>query len=250
MRARRSDVHARRRTVARRGAAEAGFTLIEALLATALFLLVIGALATVTSQWLPSWNHGFARVQRTEHLGFGIERIMADLAAAEFISPNATVKRPIFDGAELAVTFVRSAVGPNASPGLEIVRLAEIASERGPVLVRATAPFVPLEPDATAILGLKFTEPVVLVRPPFRVLFSYSGPDRLWQPTWRGADRLPSAVQVSVRDSATGQTLSVSSAAKVHVNAPAACVDPKVRNCADVLKQSSEPPAAGENRQP
>jgi general secretion pathway protein J len=234
----------------RRRSSEAGFTLIETLIATALFLLVIGALATVTAQWLPSWNRGFARVQRTEQMSFGIERIVADLAAAEFISPNATIKRPIFDGAELSATLVRSAVGPNTRPGLEIVRLAEIASERGPVFVRATAPFVPLEPDATAIRGLQFTEPVVLVRPPFRVSFAYSGPDRVWQPTWRGADRLPSAVQVSVRDGVTGRILAVSSASKVHVTAPPECADPKIRNCADVFAQSSNAPAASENRQP
>jgi general secretion pathway protein J len=234
-----------------RPSSEAGFTLIETLVATALFLLVIGALATVTGQWLPSWNRGFARVQGTEQLSFGIERITADLAAADFISPNATVKRPIFDGAQLSVTFVRSAVGPNTRPGLEFVRLAEIASERGPVLVRATAPFVPLEPDATAILGLQFTEPVVLVRPPFRVSFAYAGPDRVWQPTWRGADRLPSAVQVIVRDGVSGQTLAVSSASKVHVNAPAACADPQVRNCADLIAQANNPANANnDNRQP
>jgi general secretion pathway protein J len=226
---------------ARRGrSSEAGFTLIETLLATALFLLVVAALATVTGQWLPGWNHGFARVQRTEHLAFGIERIMADIAAAQFISPNATVKLPIYDGTELSVIFVRGAVGPNAQPGLEFVRLAEIASELGPVLVRATAPFVPLEPDASAILGLKFSEPVVLVRPPFRVIFAYSGPDRLWQPTWRAADRLPSAVRVSVRNSVTGELLAVSSAAKVHVNAPAECANPKVRNCADVIAGTND----------
>lgn len=234
-------MRAARPTAARRRcSSDAGFTLIETLLATALFLLVVAALATVTGQWLPSWNHGFARVQRTEHLAFGIERIMADVAAAQFISPNAAVKRPIYDGTELSVVFVRGAVGPNAQPGLEFVRLAEIASELGPVLVRATAPFVPLEPDANANLGLKFSEPVVLVRPPFRVIFAYSGPDRLWQPTWRGADRLPSAVRVSVRNAVSGELLAVSSAAKIHVNAPAECANPKVRNCADVAAGAND----------
>jgi general secretion pathway protein J len=218
---------------------EAGFTLLETLIATALFLIVVAALATVTGQWLPSWNHGFARVQRTEHLAFGLERIMADVAGAAFISPNAAVKRPIFDGTELSVTLVRDAVGPNAQPGLEIVRLAEIASERGPVLVRATAPFVPLEPDAGAIAGLKFSEPIVLVRPPFRVSFAYSGPDRMWQPTWQGADRLPSAVRVTVRNEVSSEVLTVSSAVKVHVNAPALCANPQMKNCADLTAATS-----------
>ena len=213
---------------------EAGFTLLETLIATALFLIVIAALATITGQWLPAWNHGFARVQRTEHLAFGIERIMADMAAAQFISPNVVVKKPVFDGAELAVTLVRSAIGPNARPGLEFVRFAEIASERGPVLARATTPFVPVEPDAGAISRLPFSEPVVLVRPPFRVSFAYSGPDRLWQPTWRDSDKLPAAIRVTVRNAVSGEVLSVSSAIKVHVTVPALCANAQVQNCKDL----------------
>lgn len=218
-------------------ASEAGFTLLETLLATALFLIVIAALATVTGQWLPAWNHGFARVQRTEHLALGIERIVADMASAQFISPNAVVKKPVFDGTELSVTLVRSAIGPNARPGLEFVRFAEIASERGPVLVRATAPFVPLEPDSSVISRLKFSEPVVLVRPPFRVRFAFSGPDRLWQPIWRDADKPPSAIRVTVRDAVSGEVLTVSSAVKVHVNAPALCASAQAQNCKDLNAQ-------------
>jgi general secretion pathway protein J len=229
-----------------RQSAEAGFTLIETLAATALFLIVVAALATITGQWLPSWDHGVARVQRAEQLAFGIDRVVADLAAAQFVTPNATVKRPIFDGTELGVTFVRGAVGPNARPGLEIVRLAEIASERGPVLARATAPFVPL-PDPNAIPNLKFSGPTVLVRAPFRVLFAYAGPDRAWQPTWRGADKLPRAVRVTVRDAVSGATLAVSSAATIHVDAAPECVKADAQDCA-----GAPPPAAAttQNRGP
>lgn len=220
---------------------EAGFTLLETLLATALFLIVIAALATVTGQWLPAWNHGFTRVQRTEHLAFGIERVVADMAAAQFISPNAAVKKPVFDGTELSVTLVRAAIGPNARPGLEFVRFTEIASERGPVLVRATAPFAPVEPDAGAISRLTFTEPVVLVRPPFRVRFAFAGPDRQWQPTWRNSDKLPSAVRVTVRDAVGGEVLTVSSAVRVHVTAPALCASSQEKNCQDLNAKAKSP---------
>jgi general secretion pathway protein J len=44
----------------------AGFTLMEAMLATVLMVMVLGALASVTSQWLRNWNRGFARVQRVD----------------------------------------------------------------------------------------------------------------------------------------------------------------------------------------
>ena len=70
----------------------AGFTLVEALLATALMGAILAAIATVTAQWLPNWNRGFERVQRVELLAIGLERIVADLAAAEFVTAGANVR--------------------------------------------------------------------------------------------------------------------------------------------------------------
>src|SRR5712692_9454724 len=61
-------------------AGEAGFTLIEVLLATLLMTVILAALATVTAQWLPNWNRGIARVQRAERLAIGLERALADLS--------------------------------------------------------------------------------------------------------------------------------------------------------------------------
>ncbi|MEN3289563.1 MAG: ral secretion pathway protein, partial [Bradyrhizobium sp.] len=45
---------------------EQGFSLIEALVALALTGLVLSALATITAQWLPNWNRGIDRIQRSE----------------------------------------------------------------------------------------------------------------------------------------------------------------------------------------
>lgn len=219
--------------------AEAGFTLIEMLIATALSLLVLGTLATVTAQWLPNWNRGFTRVQRTEQLALAMDRIVNDLAAAEFVPPNADTKLPLFDGSELMVTFVRTAVGPNSRIGLELVRFMEIA-DNGPVLVRATAPFVPLDADTAAVL--RFSDQVILIRAPYRVVFSYAGPDRVWQTTWRNANELPSAVRIAVRDTGTGQTLAVSTAVKIHVDAPAECTIPNAPNCPVAISQSANDP--------
>ena len=207
----------------RKRANEAGFTLIEILLATLLMTVILAALATVTAQWLPNWNRGMARVQRAERLAIGLERVLADLSVAEMIPPNGDSKRPLFDGSELSVTLVRTAVGPNTRPGLEIIRLIEKADDQGLALVRERTPFNPMALDAQ----IRFTDQVVLIRAPFRVTFAYAGPDQVWQPTWRGQVMLPSMVRVSVRDGATGQVLAVSSAAIVHVNVPAECVRAK-----------------------
>jgi len=64
----------------------AGFTLIEALLATLLMAIIMGALAKVTSQWLRSWDRGFARIQSVDLLAVGLDRLVADVAAAEIIA--------------------------------------------------------------------------------------------------------------------------------------------------------------------
>jgi general secretion pathway protein J len=207
----------------------AGFTLIEALAATVLMGMILTALATVTGQWLPNWNRGFARVQRAELLEIALERLVADLAAAEFISPNRKSTRPLFEGTELAVIFVRSAFGPNTRPGLEIVRIAETADRQGPALVRARMPFVPA---ATSAEQSHFTDPVVLLRAPYKVSFSYAGQDRVWKSAWLEARELPSAVRLAIRDAATERTLAVSTTAVIHTQLPAACaISKEGRRC-------------------
>src|SRR5205085_4852655 len=122
----------------------AGFTLVEALLATALMGAILAAIATVTAQWLPNWNRGFARVQGSETLALGLERIVADLAAAEFVTAGAGVRQPVFDGTELSVSFLPTALGPNTRPGLELVRIMEMGGDKGLTTVRPRARFRPL----------------------------------------------------------------------------------------------------------
>jgi general secretion pathway protein J len=212
----------------------AGFTLVEALISTVLMVTILGALALVTAQWMPNWNRGFAHVQRTELTARGLERIVADLTAAEFIPPSGDVKSPLFDGAALSVTFVRSALGPNTRPGLEFVHIGETADDRGLASVRTRASFVPLA--LPALEKVKFSDPVVLVRAPYRVSFAYAGPDRVWQDSWRGAAKLPNAIRVTLRDAATAQVLAISTVAIVHVNAPADCVGAKDFTNCDMAK--------------
>ena len=64
---------------------ESGFTLIETLVALALMGLVLSALANLTAQWLPNWNRGLDRIQRSELIGIALQRIADDLAAAQYV---------------------------------------------------------------------------------------------------------------------------------------------------------------------
>jgi len=133
-------------TCAEKRVGEKGFSLIEALAALALTGLVLSALATITAQWLPSWNRGFDRIQQSELVGISMRRIAADLAAAEYVPPNRDQVKPLFDGSALSVTFVRTALGPNVGVGLDVVRIGETTDQGRLVTVRSRAAFGPLPP--------------------------------------------------------------------------------------------------------
>ena len=221
-----------------RRAAIAGFTLVEALLATALMGVILAAIGTVTAQWLPNWNRGFTRVQSSETLAAGLERIVADLAAAEFVTAGANIRQPVFDGTELSVTFLRTALGPNTRPGLELVRITESGSDKGLMTVRTHARFLPAGRDGVSPQPVP-ANPIVLVRSPYRITFSYAGADRVWRNVWRGEGELPKAIRVSLRDASTDRTLSVSTATLVHADMPAECVLAEVM--ADCLNRNANP---------
>ncbi len=197
----------------------AGFTLIEAMLAILLVGIILGALATVTGQWLPNWSRGMLGLQRVERLAVGMQRMTSDISGAEMIPTEADAKTVFFDGTQHAIIFVRSAMGPNAKPGLETVNLAESIDDQGLAMIRQRAPFFPMSPDTR----IRFADPVVLIRAPFRVYFSYAGPDGAWQPDWRSQTQLPQRIQISIRDTSTGQRVSFSEAGLVRVTASAEC---------------------------
>lgn len=200
-----------------------GFSLIEALVALALMGLVLGALATITAQWLPVWSRGFDRLQRNELVDLTLDRLVADLEAAEFVTAGRSVKSPLFDGRELSVMFVRSALGPNVKPGLQVVQIAQTADHLGSVLVRSQAQFVPREPPAP----FSFTNSIPLLRAPYRISFAYAGRDGVWRNAWENESLLPKAVRLTVRDAASERVLNVSTTAKLHIDLPAACVHPQ-----------------------
>jgi general secretion pathway protein J len=188
------------------------------MLAVALTAAIMLALATLTAQWLPNWRRGFDSLQRADLLSLGLERIVADVSSAEYVAPSSATNQPLFFGEMLSLTFVRSAIGPDSIPHLEVVRLAEAVGERGFALVRTRAPFTPLQRGAAAA-RYPFADPVVLVRAPFRISFAYSGPDGVWVNSWGPKDRLPDAVRITVRNWPSDQVLAASTATRLKVTA-------------------------------
>jgi general secretion pathway protein J len=220
----------------------AGFSLLEALISTVLMAIVLSALATITAQWLPNWNRGVAQVQRDEFVALGLERLLADFAATAFVPPSSETRAPLFEGTDRSVIFVRTSLGPNSGPGLDIVRIAEVNSEQGFALVRTRAPFMPLA--KVRLRDLKFGEPVVLLRPPFRLLFAYAGQDRKWQDGWRDQILLPNAVKLTVRHGASQNTRSISTTAIIPAQLSVECI--AVKSFADCMTLLARPPVAAD----
>jgi general secretion pathway protein J len=194
-----------------------GFSLIEALAALALTATIIVALGSVAGQWLPNWRRGFVELQRTDLLGLGLERITEDVAAAEYVTPWGGAQAPLFEGDTSSAIFVRSAIGPDSYPHLEVVRLAQVKDDRGLALIRTRAPFTPTAPGVSH--RFPFGDPVVLIRTPFRISFAYAGADRVWVDGWNGRERLPDAVRITVRDTIANRILAASTAFRVQVTA-------------------------------
>jgi general secretion pathway protein J len=215
----------------------AGFSLVEALVSFALMGLIVAALSVVTGQWAPNWNRGFVHVQRLESVDVGLQRLVSDLEAAEFVTPNVVSESTIFVGDTKSVTLVRVANAPGAAPHLEFVRLAETVDERGFALVRSHAPFKPLDPNLPLDSQLYFADPVVLVRAPYRVSFAFAGADRNWRDSWQEEVLLPDAVRIQVRNATTDEVLTVSTAALLHADLPAECVTQHTsKECIDGMR--------------
>jgi general secretion pathway protein J len=225
---------------------EAGFSLLETLLALLLMTAIMTVLGIVTSQWLPFWDRGFQRMQGVAAVAVGVDRLVRDLAAAEFVTSGGADDPPVFDGAEQEVTFVRTAIGPNTPPGLQIIHIGVAIEDRRPALTRTITAFA-IGKGGPASARPPFSAPVTLVRAPFQVRFSYAGEDREWRSDWRGQQRLPRAIQVLVTDFSGARVMIA--AAMVGAQAPARCVGVRtMAQCETVISGSAAQGAPGSDQ--
>jgi len=213
-----------------------GFTLLEALVGIALTGLVLAMLGTVTSRWLPTWNLGFARLQRADLVALVAERVAGDIASAEFVSLEPKSQRATFDGTASSIVLVRSSLGPNAVEGLEIIKIEEKEEGAGFALVRSRAPFALLGPTDGGSAGITFADRIPLLRSPIRVSFAFADATREWRDIWRDMPVLPSAVRIVFTDTSRSETPFATMIATLHMNVAAVCTrTPSAYGCVEEL---------------
>jgi len=195
-----------------------GFSMLEAVAAVALTATIILGLSSITGLWLPNWRRGFADLQRTDLVGLGLERLLEDLSVAEYVTSWGDAPGPFFEGDPTSVVFVRSAAGPNSGPQLEVVRIAVSSDERGRALIRSHSKFSPIVRGRPA-QPFEFADSVALIRAPFQVTFAYAGPEHVWAQRWKGEERLPEAIKVTVVDP-SGRTQGASTVVRLKITAP------------------------------
>jgi general secretion pathway protein J len=167
---------------------------------------------------LPNWKRVLFRARSSEKIAIALDRLVSDLSAAQYVSVSPQTSVPFFQGDEKSVTFVRSAIGPNGSRGLEFVRIAEITDSRGPALVRMSAPFTPRVDGNLSIERISFADPVVLLRSPLHIMFGFARNDGKWLRTWPYAGLVPNAVRFVVRNEDADWTTLISTAAGIRIN--------------------------------
>jgi general secretion pathway protein J len=194
----------------------AGFTLLEMMLALALTGVMVSAIAVFAGQWMTSWRAGFAQLQATDLLSLGLERLSADISAAQYGGVNSGQEPTLFLGDAKSLIFIRRSPAPDTLGRLEVVRIAQTSDARGAALIRSRAPYFPLAPG-TPVVGLRFADPVAIVRAPFVISFAYADAGRVWRDSWGLEKALPAAVRVTVRTVGRAEVVSASTAITLHV---------------------------------
>ena len=211
---------------------EAGFSLLEALAGVAITASILAGLGAVAGQWMPNWRHGFLALQTADIVGLSLDRIVEDIGSAEYARLDGGQGAPLFRGEADAVAFVRQAIGPGATPKLEVVRIGAASTKQGVEVERSRATFAPGAVGA-------FHDATTLLRPPFRLAFAYAGADGQWRSSWSGEAKLPRAVRLSVTAGSGALVASTAFALKVTA-APEIAAQPQAKDAANPPDTSKE----------
>lgn len=197
----------------------AGFTLLEALLALVLALLLVGALSMYTGTWLRQWGRLISRGTQEDVVAIVLDRIVEDLEEAQPVYVrDGQGERIEFTGSPDSVSFLRPALGFDVRAGLDKVTYLNGRAETQPAIVRSRLGY---DPRGSSSGG----EDLPLIRGDMRLAFTYAGPDGAPSAEWTDTRRLPVLVRVQISGK-TPRPWQQFSYARLRVEMPAYCGTP------------------------
>ena len=208
---------------------QAGFTLLECIVALVLTSLMLSMLSLVTRQWLLSWDIGAKRAEEVETLALASTRIVDDLEHIVVLPNSRPLPVPVFKGTEDQIFFINTGNGPG-SVGLYSIALT--ASHEGGV-VRSAQSLV----DSSA------NEAIPLLPAIDHVEFAYRKEAGAWQPRWNDA-LLPHEIRITITRPDATSNGNWSFTVPVHAPWPAPCAHvPEFKDCL-MLAQGQQSQAA------
>jgi len=179
---------------------EAGFTVVELLVALALFAFISLTLSESLHFGIIAWGHGTAQTDRADHLMFVqslLRRLIAD-AYPRYLSSDPTSGHVDFEGTETSLGFLASvpiALGGGGRSRFT-VSVDQSGGRSGLVLISKAE--LADDGDASA------TTKTMLVADVAAVEFSYFGGARSdkapqWRDSWVGEPVLPALVRARIR---------------------------------------------------
>lgn len=184
--------------------AQAGFTLIELVVAMVVLALMMTLLYSGLTFALRSWDAGDANGRRAADRRLGenfLRREMAETFPMRWKDP--TTLRYAFDGGTQVLRFVSSRPAGISQGGLALVAVGVESDprdrSRNLVMRRAIA-----DPDAVDFTALDAAQPSILVADVDSVQFSYFGSENdftepRWTDQWSTPSRMPSMVRVRMK---------------------------------------------------
>ena len=164
-------------------------------------------------------------MQRIESLDVGLQRLVSDLEAAEFVSPNVTSKTATFVGDAKSVTLFASRMlreQPLISNSCDWPKPWMNAASRWCAPMRRSSRLIPIclsTPNSISPTQSCSSAPPIGFPSPSRE------PTGFGANSWRnGIPAYPLPARIQVRHAATDELLAVSTAALLHADLPAECV--------------------------
>jgi general secretion pathway protein J len=212
---------------------EAGFTLVEFLVALALFSLLTTLLFGSVRTGVQAWQRGSARTEHVEHglVAQDLLRRMIGNIYPMLATSDAAQPRIDFDGASDAISFLGDAPIAASSGGhLRFRLLLERRQNRADLVISAT-------PELAGSQGAEAATRTLLLSGIDRAEFAYFGEGRSerslqWQDSWAGRNDLPRLVRIRIAFRAGDARPWPELVIAPRVNADVGCIfDPVTKRC-------------------